>query len=132
MSEEQRNLVLVVDDEVLILELIQTTLEEAGFGVTSAMSDEEAIHALERDKGRDLVGLVTDVRLGGSLSGWDIAHKARQLNPGLPVVYITGDSGHEWSANGVPNSTVITKPFAYSQVVVGLSNLINQTDHDSK
>lgn len=129
MSEQQRK-VLVVDDEALIADLLQTTLEEAGFSVASAMSDAEAMHVLERDRGRDLVGLITDVRLGGARSGWDIAHKARQLNPGLPVIYITGDSGHEWSANGVPNSTVITKPFAYSQVIVALSSLINQSDND--
>jgi hypothetical protein len=30
----------------------------------------------------------------------------------MPVVYITGDSTHDWSSKGVPDSVVIAKPFA--------------------
>ncbi|MDB5440426.1 MAG: response regulator [Caulobacteraceae bacterium] len=131
MLEDQKNLVLVVDDEPLIIDLLQTVLEEGGFNVTAAGNDGEAIAAIERDRGRDLVGLITDIRLGCKLSGWDIAHRAREMNPHLAVVYITGDSGGEWSANGVPHSTLIIKPFASAQVVVALSSLINRRDSES-
>ncbi len=34
--------------------------------------------------------LVTDVYLGGRLSGWDVARRIREEDPNLPVVYMTG------------------------------------------
>ena len=126
MSDQQDKAVLVVDDDALILADTQASLEEAGFHVMAADSYKAALAALERDRARNLVGLVTDIRLGGPQTGWDIAHKARQLAPGLPVIYMTGDSANDWSANGVPHSTLITKPFATVQVVVALSTLLNQ------
>jgi hypothetical protein len=60
--------------------------------------------------------LVTDVRLTDDLTGWDVARHARELSPAMPVVYLTGDSGVDWASQGVPNSILITKPFALAQV----------------
>jgi hypothetical protein len=35
--------------------------------------------------------LVIDIKLGkGGIKGWDVARRARAINPGLPVIYITG------------------------------------------
>jgi CheY-like chemotaxis protein len=113
-----------------VREITQACLEEAGFSVTLAANAAEAIAALERDRSRDFLGLVTDIRLGGSQSGWDVAHRARELNPGLPIIYVTGDSGHEWSAKGVPHSTLITKPFACAQIVTALATLLNRVDDE--
>lgn len=39
----------------------------------------------------------------------------------LPVVYVTGDSANAWASQGVPNSVLITKPFAPAQVVTAVS-----------
>jgi FixJ family two-component response regulator len=69
--------------------------------------------------------LITDVNLPGPVTGWDIAHRARELNPGLPVIYMTGGAGHEWSAHGVPESLLVTKPFALAQVVTAVAQLMN-------
>jgi CheY-like chemotaxis protein len=126
MSETHRQAVLVVDDEQLVCDLVQTALEDAGFEVLAAGSFKAALAELERDAGNNLLGLVTDVNLGGARTGWDLAHRARELRAGIPVVYVTGDSAHEWTAKGVPQSVVITKPFALAQVVVALAGLVNQ------
>ncbi|MCR5875045.1 response regulator [Phenylobacterium sp. J426] len=120
--------VLAVDDEALVLEVIQAALEDGGYGVRTAASASEAIAILEMDRARDLHGLVTDVRLKGGRSGWEVASRARQLNPSLPIVYVTGDSSHEWASKGVPLSVIVTKPFAPAQIVVALASLANQAD----
>jgi hypothetical protein len=44
--------------------------------------------------------------------------------PAIAVVYVTGDSSSEWSANGVPQSTVLQKPFADAELVTALANLL--------
>jgi len=117
-------LVLYVEDEVLIQDLLQTALEDAGFEVLVVSSGAEALDRLQTLSG-DLKGLVTDINLGGAIKGWEIGRHARGLAPGLPVVYVSGGSEHEWTAEGVPHSMMISKPFAPAQVVVALSTLIN-------
>jgi two-component system cell cycle response regulator CpdR len=123
--------VLVVDDDPAIREILEMTLEEAGFQPVLVPDDAQALRALEGNSAGELVGLITDIDLRGSKTGWDIAKRAREINPNLPVVYISGDSGHEWSAYGVPQSAMIAKPFAPAQIIVALASLLNQTEQGS-
>lgn len=58
-----------------------------------------------KEQGTRFSALLTDVNLGRSkLTGWDVAKHAREIKAHIPVVYMTGASGHEWGFNGVPNS----------------------------
>ena len=120
--------VFVVEDEALIQSLLLDPLEEAGYQVLVASSGSEAITLLEKQETGSIRALVTDVNLGpSSPSGWDVARRAREIHPYIPVVYVTGDSANEWSSQGVPNSVLITKPFAPAQIITAVSQLINQT-----
>jgi DNA-binding response OmpR family regulator len=119
--------VLVVEDEPVIYELLEDALSEAGFKVSYAPNAEAAIDAIEAAD-MDYAALVTDIALvRGGATGWDVARRARELRASLPVVYMTGDSAGDWASNGVPNSVLITKPFAPMQVVTALSHLLNTT-----
>ena len=117
--------ILVVEDEPLIQEVLQLALEEAGFAVITARSVDKAIAMLEAQS-PEFRALITDINLSsGKLTGWDVARRARELNPDLPVVYMTGDSAQEWSSMGVPNSVLLMKPFAPVQVTTAVSQLLN-------
>lgn len=118
--------VLVVDDEALVAGIVESALREAGFEVVVAVTGEEAVAILEKET-VTIRGMVTDVNLGKGMSGFDLGHRARELQPELPVLYMTGDSAHEWSSQGVPNSVVIPKPFVTAQIVTALSSLLNIT-----
>ena len=119
-----RILVLVAEDEELILDLIEAVLEDGGFDVRRVLDGAEAITAL--DSGHSEIGaVVTDIRLGAGPSGWDIARHARQLRPDIPVVFMSGDSAADWTAHGVPNSLMISKPFAPAQIVTAVAQLLN-------
>jgi CheY-like chemotaxis protein len=120
-------LILVAEDEKVIRELLGVTLEDDGYEVVLADSGEEAVELLDARK--DARGLVTDVRLGGkrALTGWDVARHARELNPDIAVVYLSGDSSADWSVQGVPKSVMVPKPFAMSQISTALANLLNET-----
>jgi two-component system cell cycle response regulator CpdR len=54
-----------------------------------------------------------------------LARSAREINPALPVIYMTGTHGEEWASKGVPNSVLLLKPFAPAQIVTALSQLLN-------
>ena len=116
---------LLVEDESLILGTLKEVLIEAGFDITTATNGFEALAALDKD-GQDLAGLISDIRLGEGPDGWDVARHARELAPAFPVVYMSGDSVAHWSAQGVPNSEILQKPFAAVQLVTAISNLLNE------
>jgi CheY-like chemotaxis protein len=117
-------LVLIAEDEDAIRILLKSSFEDGGFTVALASSGEEAIAAFEA-KGDAVRALVTDINLGSKSSGWDVARHAREMNPDLPVVYVTGAEGHDWASRGVPNSVLIAKPFAPAQVLTAVSQLLN-------
>jgi CheY-like chemotaxis protein len=121
-------LVFLVEDEDLVQELVEHALQEGGFAVATANSGKEAIAMLEAD-GAEFRALISDVNLGRGPTGWDVARRARELNEDLPIVYMTGGNGHEWASQGVPNSILISKPFAPAQIVTAVSHLLNIGEH---
>ncbi|KRB85616.1 hypothetical protein ASE00_02160 [Sphingomonas sp. Root710] len=115
--------ILVAEDDAIVRMVIEQALLDAGFAVEVHDGAAIAITALENESAPDAI--VSDIRLGGSLSGWDVARRARELHPGIGVVYVSGDSGVEWHAQGVPGSIFIQKPFAEAQIVTAVSTVIN-------
>jgi len=69
--------------------------------------------------------LVTDVVLKGRLNGWEVAAQPREVDPRLPVVYMSGAHADEWASKGVHNSIMLTKPFAPAQLVTAVSQLLD-------
>src|SRR3954469_12183877 len=120
-------LLLLVEDEDGIISLLEETLRDGGFDLEVAKDGDAALKILEA-KSETLRGLITDINLGAGPSGWDVARRARELSEDMPVVYITAAGGHEWSSHGVPNSTLVQKPFAPAQIVTAISALLNVTD----
>ena len=81
--------ILVVEDDQLIQGLVSEALGEGGFEVEISVTGEEAITLLQNDKSK-YRALVTDINLRGKLDGWEVGHRARELKPELPVIYMTG------------------------------------------
>lgn len=121
---EPKPLILYVEDEHLIAMAIVDVLQEAGFDVVHIDDGRAALTKL--DEGAEYVALITDVRLPSGVDGWAIGHHARQLNPLLPVVYVSGDSVADWAAEGVPKSLMLQKPFANAQLITAVTTLINE------
>ena len=59
------------------------------------------------------------------MDGWEVAKEARKIDAGLPVIYMTGAAADQWAPHGVPNSILLTKPFAPAQLVTAVSSLLN-------
>ena len=118
-------IVLVVEDDSIIQHLAEETLTEGGFQVISASSAERAVAILD-ERSTSYRAVVTDVNLGSEKTGWDVARHARELWPDIAVVYMTGDSAAEWTAQGVPKSVLLTKPFAPAQLLTAVSQLLER------
>ncbi|WP_354278409.1 response regulator [Sphingomonas trueperi] len=118
-------LILLVEDEPIMLIHAQDALEDGGYTVVEASSGEDAIQLLSQ-QGDQIIGLVTDVRLGKGMNGWDVARRAREQKASLPVVYLTAESAEDWAAQGVPKSLLVQKPYAPAQLLTAISTLINE------
>lgn len=116
--------VLIVEDDQEIQAIVEDALTDAGFEPTIAASGEEAVTLLKGNK-TTYRALVTDIALRGSMDGWEVAKQAREIDPAFPIVYMTGASADQWGVKGVPNSILLTKPFAPPQLVTALSQLLN-------
>jgi CheY-like chemotaxis protein len=116
--------ILVVEDDQMVQSLVEDALTEGGFEPAIAASGEEAVTLLRGNKSK-YRALVTDINLRGRMGGWEVAKHAREIDPEFPIVYMTGASADEWGSQGVPNSILLTKPFAPAQLVTAVSQLLN-------
>jgi CheY-like chemotaxis protein len=117
--------ILVVEDDLLLQGLLEDALTAGGFEVVFVTSSEKAMDLLRRAEVK-CNALVTDIHLREEMNGWQLAFVARQMEPTLPVVYMTAASGGEWASQGVPNSILLQKPFAPAQLVTAVSQLLNK------
>ncbi len=122
--------VLLVEDEPLIIDALEVALTESGYEVIKAETGVEALEAIEA-RASTLRAIATDIRLGPGPDGWIVAQRARELAPHLPVVYMSGDSSHEWASKGLPGSVILAKPFAPAQLVTAVSALATEADMHS-
>lgn len=116
--------IMVVEDDQSIQSIVEEALSDGGFEPAIAASGEEAVTLLKGYKGK-YRALVTDINLVGMMNGWEVAKRAREIDPQFPVVYMTGASADEYGSHGVPNSILLTKPFAPAQLVTAVSQLLN-------
>ena len=117
-------MVLVVEDDRLIQAMVEEALSDGGFESTITASGEEAVTFLRDDK-IAYRAVVSDINLTGKLDGWEVARVARESDPAMPVIYMTGTQAEEWASKGVPNSVLLAKPFAPAQLVTAIANLLN-------
>jgi CheY-like chemotaxis protein len=116
--------ILVVEDDPLIQTLVEEQLTDGGFELAIATSGEEAVTLLKGGNTK-YRALVTDINLHGKMDGWEVGKQAREIDPAFPVIYMTGAAADQWASHGVPNSVLLTKPFAPAQLVTAISQLLN-------
>jgi CheY-like chemotaxis protein len=117
--------ILLVEDDQTIQSVIEESLSDGGFEITIASSGEQATELMNAANPQ-FRAVVTDINLGRNrMDGWDVARHARESKPDMPIIYMTGDSADEWASKGVPNSILLTKPFAPAQLVTAVAQLLN-------
>ena len=106
--------ILLVDDEPMVLAVEARVLRRAGYEVDAHGDPNAALAALAAD-GRGYSVLVTD-RSMPELSGLDLARRARDVSPDVPVVLLTGMS--EPGDAGSPYITIVVGKPASAAVLV--------------
>lgn len=126
MSDSMTILLLLVEDQALIVHMLEDALSEAGFQCVVAKDGGSAFKEIEGDIAR-FSGVITDINLGRGPDGWNVARRARELSPEIPIIYMTGAASEEWAAHGVPNSIMVHKPFVAAQIITAITSLLNKS-----
>ncbi len=106
---------IVVDDEKPQLEALCSLLQDAGFDVEGFS---EPVSALECLKSQSFDVLLTDLRLPG-MDGIELVQRARQLDPDLSVVLMTGHGSIKTAVDAMKQGVLdyILKPFKVSELM---------------
>ena len=123
-STTGQRLILVVDDNQIVALTLSDALREEGFAVLTVYSGREAVTLIEQAE--ELAAVVTDITLESGTDGWQVAERAREIHPEIPVVYISGNSAHLHGSCGVPDSRMLQKPFAARQIIDAVSGMIER------
>jgi two-component system, cell cycle response regulator CpdR len=101
--------VLLVEDEILLCWVVEDALRECGHEVVTLTTGSEGLKALEGSRSFD--ALVTNIKLPDGPDGWALARRARELDPSIAVLYVSGDSIARHDDDGVEGSKMLAKPF---------------------
>lgn len=116
--------ILVVDDEAVIREGLQRTLDGERFAVETCRSGHAAIELLQ-DKEYDLI--ITDLKMPG-MNGIEVLKAVKGLQPDVPVIMITGYATVDTAVEAMKNGATdyISKPFTPEQIMEKIDKSIEQ------
>jgi len=106
---KKRARVLLVEDEPMISDIVCEAFEEQGFEVHAVDNASDALRRLMTGAPVDI--LFTDINLPGGMDGAALARRARELRPGLPVIYTTGRGSQIERLQPVEGSMFVPKPY---------------------
>lgn len=112
-TDPGRPSVLVVEDELILGAAAAEALEDAGYAVLTAASAEEAEVILSQ---HIVDVLFTDIDLGGR-NGFELAIRAREMQPNLPVVFASGRSRRCLEDRMPSGATFLAKPYRLRDLV---------------
>jgi DNA-binding NtrC family response regulator len=107
--------IVLVDDDLTFTETLGALLGRAGFTVVTAPSYAEARAYLSEHTPN---ALITDVRLESWESGWQLVQFARDQQPSLPIVVVTGFANdHTYHEALRFRTPLFLKPFDADELV---------------
>ncbi|MGB8657885.1 MAG: GAF domain-containing protein [Candidatus Zixiibacteriota bacterium] len=123
-SSQEKARILVIEDETNIREVLDEMLSGAGHEVAQAASGEEGIRIFQTKKA-DMV--ITDLGMPG-ISGWEVAHRIKELDPSTWVILSTGWGAKldETEVYREKIDRIIRKPFKMQQILDLISELMAQ------
>jgi PAS domain S-box-containing protein len=113
------SVILVVDDDALINMSTVDMVQDLGHTVLEAYSGKEALQIL--GSGQRVDALITDYAMPG-MTGVELADRARELHPGLPILLATGYAD-------LPSGTTtdlprLAKPYQQTELATQISRLL--------
>jgi diguanylate cyclase (GGDEF)-like protein len=122
---QRREKVLLVEDDELLCWSLRSFLQKRGFTVDFSLDGAEG-RRMAAAGGYDL--LVTDLRVG-SVGGLGIAEAARESNPHLQVIVITGHGSKEAAIEALRHGVwdFVEKPFDFELFLITVEKALDKS-----
>jgi CheY-like chemotaxis protein len=116
--QPERLPILLIEDEPAVMSYVRAVLERSGYAVVWSESGAEGLRQLGNG---NFLGIVSDMRTPGGISGADVHDWIRQHRPELAsrLVFITGDIANEDTAETLrrTGAPCVEKPFRVQQFI---------------
>jgi CheY-like chemotaxis protein len=122
--------VLLVEDEPVVRMFLNETLQNLGCTTLDAADAGAALKLVQ--SGADIDLLVTDVGLPGDMDGRQLADAAREIRPGLKVLFITGYAPKAAFGRGLLDDgmEMMPKPFTPDEIAARISGILQRARGD--
>jgi PAS domain S-box-containing protein len=119
--------ILVVEDDAMVRKFVVRQLERLGYRTLAAGNGAEALALIDGGEHFDL--LLTDVMLGGGMTGKQLALEAGSRRPGLNVLYMSGYAENAIIHHGRldPGVTLLSKPFRAADLELAVGEAIGRS-----
>jgi two-component system, cell cycle sensor histidine kinase and response regulator CckA len=118
-------MVLVVDDELIVREIVKSSLEAAGYHVLTANDGIDAL-ALFAHRGKEINAVVVDL-LMPNLDGPATIKTLRKMNPAVCIMAISGheDAAKHATSHLPPSVPILRKPFTAQKLMATIHEMIH-------
>ncbi len=122
--------ILLVDDDLTLSPLTKEYLEAKGFTISMRHSGDEGLEAF---KSGIFDGCILDVKMPLK-DGFSLAEDIRQLNPNIPILFLTGAVQKEERIRGLALGAddYITKPFSMEELYLRVRNTLKRSSNQQK
>jgi PAS domain S-box-containing protein len=110
--------VLLVEDNPDVASVSMSLLEQLGYTVRRVADADAALRMIEHD-GVDLV--FSDIVMPGKMDGLALAHRLREIRPGLPILLATGYSDAAINVRG--DFPILRKPYEIHELSQAIAKL---------
>jgi len=128
-KEKQKNIfnnlnVMIVDNEIQILQAMESILLSWGSIPTIADSTEQALQLIQDGYQPDII--LTDYRMPGDINGSELIKLVQQQAGNIPGIILTGDTGKDVITEIQTAKQVrLTKPLKPVQLRIAINHLIH-------
>jgi len=122
--------ILVVDDEQIVLNLVEDTLTDEGYSVTTTPSPREAIE-LVKEQVFDFI--LTDIRMP-EMNGIELVKEVHNITPTIGVIFMTGYANLDTAKQAIKEGAFdyIMKPFELSEIRQAITRAVEQKQSAAK
>jgi CheY-like chemotaxis protein len=120
---QQRETILIVEDEPLVLIFAAEELASIGYRVLKASNAHEALTHLQHNERIDV--LFSDIVMPGGMNGIELSLEARRIRPGLKVLLSSGYANPTPDGDTPADFQVLVKPYRPEELGQRLRRLID-------
>ena len=120
--------ILAIDDSPVILHMVRSTLEKAGFTVETALSGEEAFELIDQNGLPHLA--VVDINMPPGMDGFEFCEQVLEYSD-LPIIMLTAVDSTDTIIQAIEQyaEDYITKPVTAGELIARASRILRGHGH---